>query len=102
MSRSTETLACSLTGAEMRERAHEARALADRSLLRREATAGGLRLRFTGSPEVEDAVRSFVRREKLCCPFFKFSLARDGAALELTVSAPPEAGPLLDSLFAPA
>lgn len=102
MPESTDTLACSLSVDEMRERAGEARALMDRALLRREATADGLWLRFRASPGVEEAVRSFVHREKQCCPFFDFSLGREGEALELRVSAPSEARPLLDSLFVPA
>ena len=96
-----DTLACSLTGEEMRERAAEARALAGRALMGREPTAEGLRLRFRESPGVEEAVRSFVRREKQCCPFFDFELRRAGDGLELAVAAPPEARGLLDSLFAP-
>ncbi len=92
-------IACSLSRREQVERAAEARELIDSALVARERSAGGLRLRFRGPPAVHSAVRALARREKECCPFFDFELVESGEDLEMTVTAPAEAQPLLDSLF---
>ena len=92
-------VACSLTEREQVERAAEARELMERALVTRERTEHGLRLRFRGPSEVRSAVRALARREKECCPFFEFELAESGEDLEMRVTAPPDARPLLDSLF---
>ena len=96
---SEQPVACSLTGREQAERAAEARDLIDGALVSREVTEHGLRLRFRGTSETRAAVRDLVRREKECCPFFDFEIAEAGSDLTMTVSAPSDARPLLESLF---
>ncbi len=96
---SEQSAACSLTGREQVERAAEARDLIDGALVAREVTEHGLRLRFRGAPETRAAVRDLVRREKECCPFFDFEIAESCSELTMTVSAPSDARPLLESLF---
>lgn len=93
-------VACSLSEREQVERAAEARGLMESALVVRERTEHGLRLRFRGPAEVRSAVRALARREEECCPFFEFELAEAGEDLVMTVSAPAEARPLLDALFA--
>ena len=92
-------VACSLTGSEQVVRASEARELMQGALIAREPIEGGVRLRFRGAFETRAAVRDLARREKECCPFFEFELAEAGEEIVMTVTAPADARPLLDSLF---
>jgi len=96
----TEPVACRLDPAGQLVRREEASALMRRALVDREPTAHGVRLRFSTTGGAEDEVRDLVRREQECCPFFSFTLARDGDHLLLDAEAPPEARELLDGLFA--
>jgi hypothetical protein len=94
-------IACSLGAGELRERQTEMRALAARALVGSERTAAGAVLRFrASSPEVDAAVRDLARREKECCPFFEFAIEATAETVRLEVSAPAEAGPVLDALIA--
>ena len=45
------------------------------SLVGRERTDGGIRLRFRVQPGLEDWVRDLAAREKACCAFFTFTIA---------------------------
>lgn len=65
----------------------------------RERSADGVLLRFPGSPDLEAEVRDFARRESECCPFFDFGFAHRDGEMELRVTAPGAAQPLLDALF---
>lgn len=95
----TEPVACRLDAGGQGARREEASALMSRALMDRERTAHGVRLRFSTTGGAEEAVRDLVRREQECCPFFRFTLARDGDHLLLDAEAPPEARELLDGLF---
>jgi hypothetical protein len=92
-------IACSLTEDEQTERALEFQGLARAGLLARERTADGLRLRFRASDSLHERLADAIRKEKECCPFFDFALNERGDELELFVTAPAEAGPVLDALF---
>ena len=84
--------ACSLTGPERAARGAELHRLA--SDARR--VPGGARLTF--EPDAERRVRAIVAAEAECCPFLRFELRRTAAALEVEVTGPAEAGPILDEL----
>ena len=76
--------------------------LAARALRSREPTERGELLTFTGGADVERRLREAVAREAECCPFLAFDLQRDGTALRLTVTGPPDARPVIAALFRPA
>ena len=92
------TLACTLTSAELRARRAHIGAIADRALRSRERVPGGAR--FVFDPAAEAALRELVALEAECCPFLTLDLRPAGDALELTVTAPSEAAPVIAELFA--
>jgi MerR family transcriptional regulator, copper efflux regulator len=93
-------IACSLSEDERTDRALEFQGLAKIGLLSRERIEGGVRLRFRASDALHARLAEAIHNEKECCPFFDFDLERREDVLLLRVSAPTEAEPLLDALFA--
>jgi hypothetical protein len=91
-------IACTLSGASLEERGVWLRRLGDAALI--EGARGGDRLDLRFRPEAEADVRELVRAETDCCPFLSFELHRDAAEVRLTVTGPPEAGPVLDAMLA--
>ena len=85
-------IACSLTGPERAARGAEIHRLARDA---RRVPGGAL---LTFAPGAEPRVRAIVAAEAECCPFLRFELRRTGAALEVAVTGPAEAGPILDEL----
>jgi hypothetical protein len=88
------TLACSLPSAELRARRAEVSAIA-RTWLR---SRDGGRLSF--APAAEPALRELVALEAECCPFLTLDLRRAGDAVQLTVTGPAGAAPIIAELFA--
>jgi hypothetical protein len=91
------TIACSLTSAELRARRAHVAAIAERGLRSRHPTSGGERLVF--DPAAEPALRELVALEAECCPFLRLDLRRAGDALELAITGPEDAAPLIAALF---
>jgi hypothetical protein len=92
-------LACSLSAAEGAERAARWRALLDTHLLSRTATTSGRRLAFASDPEVAAELDELVAAEGHCCPFLVLTLERFDETLILDVSSPPDAGPMVETMF---
>jgi hypothetical protein len=92
-------LACSLTAGDQADRRLEFGSILGRGLLSREDTPRGIRLRFRMSPGLRQDLDDLTRREKECCPFFDFRIEANKDELELEVSGPPEARPLVEGLF---
>jgi hypothetical protein len=90
---------CSLTDSELTQRRERMRVLADRALIDGTETPVGRRLRFQDRPEVEREIEALIAAEARCCPFLTFALRRTDGELVLDVTAPPEAGGLLEPLF---
>lgn len=90
-------VACSLGGAELKERVDGIRALARRSL--RHAVRTPLTLSFTYGSEASEEVRDMVRREQACCPFLTFDLKDDPHGMLLTITAPKAAAETAAALF---
>lgn len=90
-------IACCLDSDAKIERSGDWRELLETSLIRREKIDNGMRLYF--QPAAEDAVRELAGLEKECCAFFTFVFDREPGALVLFVTAPPEAGLVLEGLF---
>lgn len=92
-------IACSLPEDERTDRALEFQGLAREGLLSRQRTPDGLRLLFRASDGLHERLTDAIRREKEWRPFFNFALNRREDELELFVTSPAEAGPVLDALF---
>jgi hypothetical protein len=86
-------IACTLTSAELRARRAQVAALAEHALRCRD----GGRLVFDAT--AEPALRELVALEAECCPFLTLNLRRTGDALELTVTGPAEAAPIIAALL---
>jgi hypothetical protein len=95
-----QPIACSLTATEAAARAAQTARIAERALIDRTAVEGGQRLRFAGGQETEAAVREIVAAEAECCPFLEMELRGAGGELELDITGPPEAQPIVEALFA--
>ncbi len=100
MTQSENPIACSLTPEEMAGRQEEARALARQALVGRQRSDGGVRLEYRHSEAVEAAVRDLVRRERECCPFLELEVGAGAGRLTVDISAPAEAAPVLDAIYA--
>jgi MerR family transcriptional regulator, copper efflux regulator len=96
----SQPIACKLTADQAAQRAEETAAIAERALRRREPIADGQRLRFEGGGELEARLRELIAAEAECCPFMQMSLRRAGDEVELDITGPDEAQPIIDALFA--
>lgn len=95
---SDAVLACSLSGVDRAER--------ERWLerLRRQAlgvcsTPEGVSVRFAATDQLEAEVRSLAAAEGRCCPFLWFEVDRRADAIELVISGPADARPIVTALF---
>jgi hypothetical protein len=61
----------------------------------------GARIELVYHPSAESGVREFVRRERQCCPFLRFTIRDAPDALVVAIEAPPEAADAADALFEP-
>lgn len=93
-------IACSLDAGQVGDRLGWWRAVMAHAIGEPVTVEGGVRVRLPSALEVE--VRRLVAAESECCAFFDFDVASaDGTGdVVLTVGAPPEARPLIDSLLA--
>lgn len=57
-----------------------------------------IRANLTFPAELEPRVRQFAREESVCCPFFDFHVRRGETSVTLTVTAPGDAGHMVDAL----
>jgi MerR family transcriptional regulator, copper efflux regulator len=87
-----EPIACTLGPGDQDRRMGEWRELLAQATAR-EPVPGGLR--FSLPSGLAGTAANLAAAEQRCCPFFRFTMVFDGAAVQLTVQAPPEAGPLL-------
>jgi hypothetical protein len=84
-------IACSLSAAEMEQRAERWRRLAGEALLGSSYEERVARLRWRAEPAVERELRELVRLEGECCPFLDLKVAGLDGDLLLEISGPPEA-----------
>lgn len=92
----TEQFACTLDPQGARQRLPQVRALTDR-LQRRERLDDRLVLTFADDAGTVELVEEFVRDESRCCGFFGFEIRHEGAQVVLELSAPTQAGHMLDA-----
>jgi hypothetical protein len=93
-------VACTLDADQHDSRAAELSELAGRALTRRSPIAGGRRLTFIDTPDVERELRVAVAAESSCCSFLTMRLTRADGALVLDVTGPAHAAPIIAELFA--
>jgi hypothetical protein len=94
----TEPIACSLPASEARARSAESRTLTSRYEVGRERIPGGLRLQL--HTDARPAVESLIDAEARCCAFLDMRLRSRAGRLELTVTGPEAAAPIIEGLFA--
>jgi hypothetical protein len=93
-------IACSLSAAELPERLAEMNDLGRAALLdveRKDTTAV---LHFRSGGATGERLAAIVAAEARCCAFLDMTLRETHDALALTISAPPDAAPVLDELVA--
>jgi hypothetical protein len=66
----------------------------------REKTETGMRLTFPADPVVAAAIARLAVLEQRCCAFFSFTIEVRAGGLVLDVSAPENAGDLVEGLLA--
>ena len=92
-------LACSLSTAEGAERAVRWRRLLDQQLLSRTATTYGQRLAFPSDAPIAGELAALIAAERTCCPFLTLTLERFDDAIILDVAGPPDAAPIVETMF---
>ena len=93
-------IACTLNGADLRERLAEMADVGRSALLSAETGSGTAVLRFREADGVSDRLARIVAAEGECCAFLDMELeARDGS-LKLTIDSPEGAEPVVEELVA--
>jgi hypothetical protein len=95
-------IACTLSPAQMRERAAVIASLTGDALIAQDEIAGGVRTRFRDAPGIEQRLRELVAAESDCCAFLSFEIGRHDGELWLDVTGAHEARPVIDEFFAAA
>ena len=83
-----QTVCCSLSEEQLRERRKELRTGLVRRILDSRDLAEGIEFRFDANAENDDALREFIRVEEGCCGFATYSTRREGSALWLEIRGP--------------
>ena len=94
-------IACTLSADGLAARLELIDELASDGLLRRISTDAGLRVHLRDTPEIEERTRRLIAAEAACCAFLTFDLGREGDALVLAITGPPEARRVIDLFFQP-
>ena len=76
--RKTRGLTCKLTTPELKERKSEVIANLKRQILRTRELKNGFAYRFPGADSIVDELAAFVKTERACCNFFRFTLSISG------------------------
>jgi MerR family copper efflux transcriptional regulator len=95
-----QLLACALPADKAERKARNTRSTLGAAALSREEVEGGLRLRFPGDSSTEASIREVIAAESRCCPFLDMTVEPRPDGIELTVTAPLEARPMIEQLFA--
>ncbi len=91
-------IACTLGAGDFKERVAGIRTLAARSLM--SSHRKPLQLDLVYDREALPEVQALVAKESDCCSFLDFDLGHDDGGVRLTITAPIEALPAADELFA--
>ena len=91
-------IACTLTATDLRQRLAEMSALGEAGLRSSEIRSRRAVLRFERSADVRERVDAFVAAESECCAFLGFELGETPTAIEVGITAPPGAEPVLEEI----
>lgn len=91
-----DAIACTLSDARTGDRVTKLREIFDTAYLRSERLPGGLRWRFTNSPERAARIRALADEERDCCTSFRFDIHTQGEEVWWDTYAQPEARSLLE------
>lgn len=94
----TVAVACTLGPDDFKTRVAALHELASRSL--RRSRRDGLVLDLTYDAAELPEIENLVAKERECCAFLEFRLRLDAEGVRLTITAPQNAGPAADDLFA--
>jgi hypothetical protein len=92
-------ITCSLSGDDPTARARWLDTLRERAL-GVDHRADGATVTFPAGAELEAELHALARAESECCPFLTIAVRRADGALELDVSGPPDARPVIDEMLA--
>jgi len=90
-------IACTLGAESLRGRLADWQSLLTHAVERREID-GGVRVEFDAGVPADELMR-LVSAEQDCCQFFRFAITVDTRGIALEVTAPPDARPMVESLF---
>jgi hypothetical protein len=93
-------IVCSLGASDLRQRLDEIAEVGTDSLIQRGTDGERHLLRFRSDPDTRRRLEAIVAAEAKCCSFLVLSLAEEGGALVLLVSAPQDGQPVADELAA--
>lgn len=91
-------VACSLNGAEFRQRRRLVREALHPHLLRSKRTASRLTLIFPDNEPLRAQLETFVSLERQCCGFLTFTISSEQEAVMLSIEGPPEAEATIEML----
>jgi MerR family copper efflux transcriptional regulator len=91
-------IACSLTADDYRGRLETIRRVGREAFLGMTEIADGIGLRFRNSSQTSSDLLTIVDAEASCCPFLSIRVDEAGNELMVTVTAPPEAAPVVADL----
>jgi hypothetical protein len=90
-------IACTLGAESLRGRLEDWQSLLTHAVDRREID-GGVRVEFEAGVPTDELIR-LVAAEQACCQFFRFAITVDTRGIALEITAPPDARPVVESLF---
>jgi hypothetical protein len=93
-------IACSLTADELPKRLAEMADIGAADLLTSYTSGGQALLRFRRRPSTQVRLEAIVAAESECCSFLAMELRDAGDEVELTVTAPAGAEPVLEDIVA--
>jgi hypothetical protein len=92
------TIACSLGEGDYRHRLEDLRHLGELALLGVQDRTDGVVLSLRNTNRVRQQLMSLVGAEEACCPFLPLSIDANDDELALTITAPPDALPIVRNL----
>ncbi|MCY1169445.1 hypothetical protein D9M73_94740 [compost metagenome] len=93
----TQPIACTLGADDLKARLDRIAELARQHLLTQRQEGGALHLLYAGAAAPQ--LKEIVSLEQQCCAFLKFEIAERAKVVELTITAPPDAGEFAGALF---
>jgi hypothetical protein len=94
-----QTIACTLTSAELVPRGERWRKVSEEASGYVAETDKGLRITFHASPHAEKEIRELAALEAECCAFATWTVSTDGRDVVLDVQSSGDAVPVIHGMF---